>query len=494
MEEIVKHPPTDEQQAIIEQVSSSDGNLLITALAGTGKTTTLQMMQDHLDESPRLYLAFAKRNVIDAEGKFPSDTEIRTFNSCGHRIVQKMVNKRKLEVDKNKTNKLLRVIIDEAPKNTQSVLWGVYYDVIPAVAHAKALGYIPDGSYTNAKRLMNREEFHARLATDLEEPDELTAELIDTVLLQSIRTAFEGYIDFNDQVYIPAVFGGPYPRFPYVMADEAQDLNPVNHAMLYRLVKGRFAAVGDDAQSIYAFRGAVQGGMEQLKKHFNMEEMTLSVSFRCPQAVVDHAKWRVPLFKSAKPGGSVEILSKLNPDTIPDTDDPNGVAFICRNNAPLFRLALQLLAHGRGVSVAGSEIGPRVMKIMENLGPPNMDRPSVMAAIEDWLLEKIAKKSVAAHDIAACMKVFASYGSDLEQAIAYAKSLFEQTGPIKLLTGHKAKGLEWETVYHLDPWLIQDDKGDQERNLRYVITTRAKDRLFEVNSSQIEWRHPDANE
>ena len=124
---------------------------------------------------------------------------------------------------------------------------------------------------------------------------------------------------------------------------------------------------------------------------------------------------------------------------------------------------------------------------MGKLGPGNMDRPSVMAAVDDWLLEKIAKKSASAHDIAACMKVFASYGSDLDQAVAYAKSLFDQTGPIKLLTGHKAKGLEYDTVYHLDPWLINNDKGDQERNLRYVITTRAKQQLFEINSAQIEW-------
>src|SRR6516162_3822915 len=160
MEAQVKPTPTEEQQAIIERVSATNGNLLITALAGTGKTTTLQMMQEYLDESPRLYLAFAKRNVEDAEGKFPSDTEIMTFNACGHRILAKMIGKRKLEVDKLKSNKLLRLIIDEANKNIQPVLWEVYYDVIAAVAHAKALGYIPDGSYTNATRLMNRQQFH----------------------------------------------------------------------------------------------------------------------------------------------------------------------------------------------------------------------------------------------------------------------------------------------------------------------------------------------
>ena len=78
MEAIAKPAPTEEQQAIIERVSTTNGNLLITALAGTGKTTTLQMMQEYLDESPRLYLAFARRNVEDAEMSLPRSRGTRS--------------------------------------------------------------------------------------------------------------------------------------------------------------------------------------------------------------------------------------------------------------------------------------------------------------------------------------------------------------------------------------------------------------------------------
>jgi superfamily I DNA/RNA helicase len=83
------------------------------------------------------------------------------------------------------------------------------------------------------------------------------------------------------------------------------------------------------------------------------------------------------------------------------------------------------------------------------------------------------------------MKVFATFGATLGQAVSYAEHMFAQQGTIRLLTGHKAKGLEWDTVYHLDPWLIGDE--EQELNLRYVITTRSKDKLFEVNSKDIRW-------
>jgi hypothetical protein len=43
--------------------------------------------------------------------------------------------------------------------------------------------------------------------------------------------------------------------------------------------------------------------------------------------------------------------------------------------------------------------------------------------------------------------------------------------------------LEWNTVYHLDPFLLRPD--EQDLNLRYVITTRAMDTYYEINSQDI---------
>ena len=83
------------------------------------------------------------------------------------------------------------------------------------------------------------------------------------------------------------------------------------------------------------------------------------------------------------------------------------------------------------------------------------------------------------------MRVFARFGENLSQAVEYANHLFQQTGTIMLLTGHKAKGLEWNTVYHLDPWLLGE--GEQEQNLAYVILTRAMDSYYEIDSREIRW-------
>ena len=64
------------------------------------------------------------------------------------------------------------------------------------------------------------------------------------------------------------------------------------------------------------------------------------------------------------------------------------------------------------------------------------------------------------------------------------KTFSSVKGPIQLCSGHKAKGLEWDTVFHLDPWRVpskfakKPEDQEQELNIRYVIETSPKDSLF----------------
>src|SRR5688500_13564974 len=80
----------------------------------------------------------------------------------------------------------------------------------------------------------------------------------------------------------------------------------------------------------------------------------------------------------------------------------------------------------------------------------------------------------------ACLCFFADTAPDLRGAIAAAENLFASTGSIELLSGHKSKGLEWNSVFYLDPWRIpskyanSQEEKDQESNLDYVIKTRSK--------------------
>jgi superfamily I DNA/RNA helicase len=477
-----KPKPTDEQVAILDAIRTRQGNILVNALAGSGKTSTIEMIVEELppNEQP-LYVAFNKAIVEEAQEKLPSYVEIRTLNSLGHRAwAQTCGNKVYVDTKNPKMPGIVREMLNAIKnKDDRQEAWDNYYDIIQAIGMSKHLGYIPDNTANCDRRLCERGMVQQRLDSNL---SDYCWEIVDNALRTSIKLAYGGFIDFDDQVYMSAMFGGTFQRYSNVLVDEDQDLSPVNFKMLEKLVEGRVVGVGDRWQSIYAFRGAETHGVDKLKAMFEMVEMPLSISFRCPENVVKAVHWHVPHMKWLKPGGQHAILPSLDTSQIQDNS-----AIICRNNAPLFSAAFALLSTKRSVSVAGSDIGPRVIKLLQKIGRDGDDSDTLIQRIEEWREDKLrfANNIASINDTAECLKIFATWGADLWQAIKYAEHILKQQGSIMLTTGHKAKGKEWDTVYHLDPFLCRDD--EQDRNLKYVITTRAKQTLYEIDGANIQW-------
>jgi superfamily I DNA/RNA helicase len=477
--------PTEEQEHILDLVAETTSNLLVNAYAGTGKTATLKMILNaHADRvgEPCMYVAFNKAIVREMaeeqkNGDLASIVKLKTLNSLGHGIWAKACSKVHLDPDKNKA--LFKYVVGEIDeRGSRDAAWEMYFDVLRQVSLAKNLGYIPEGKFPHAKRLCTPEEFYGQAEI---KPSPFFIGLVDTIITLSIKQAMDGTIDYDDQLFMPTLFGGSWPRFPFVVVDEAQDLSPINHAMLKKLGTGRLVVVGDRYQSIYGFRGAVTNGMQALKERFGMVEAPLSVSFRCPSEIVKGVHWRVPNFRWSREGGTRGELASINA-----SDLAQDAAIICRNNAPLFSLGFRLLAAGRGVSISGSEVGPRIAGILNKIAEPEDNQAKVLAAIDAWEAAKLseAKAPQSTVDMANCLRVFARKANSCSLMVAHVKWLFDQQGPLKLLTGHRSKGLEFDTVYHIDDWMI-DRKDEQEKNLRYVIDTRAKQSLFLVNSEGI---------
>ena len=77
--------PTAEQQQAIEAFLSLQ-SLKVNAFAGTGKTSTLQLMSKS-DTRRGIYLAFNKSIASDAARKFPSNVQALTSHSAAYRSV-----------------------------------------------------------------------------------------------------------------------------------------------------------------------------------------------------------------------------------------------------------------------------------------------------------------------------------------------------------------------------------------------------------------------
>ena len=461
--------PTIEQQNILDAVRGSKTDLMIRARAGTGKTSTLEMIDAAGGSTPYLLICFNKTIAAEATARMRPSTTVRNFNSIGHKIWAEHCHK-KLTLNKSKLLDIYRALVDDADKSERKHIWALYDQVTSAVNMARSVGYIPDSHAKASKRLLDWPSLEHFLD---ETPVPEVRGLADRVLTTCITQAYAGTIDFNDQVYMPALFGGQYPMFPTVLIDEYQDLSPVNRAMVAKLCRNsRQIGVGDEAQAIYAFRGADADAMPRAIADFSMEVLPLSVSFRCPEVITSNVHWHVPDIQSFRSGGIVE--SAENPDIQP------GAAVICRYNAPLLHLALKLLAEVQRVDVAGVDIGNRVIKLMSKLGPEDMTQAQTLHAIADWQAERESLDSKSAGDMADCMRVFARQGKTLSLALAYARHIFAATGEIKFMSGHRAKGLEFDHVYHLNSSSI--GVGGQEPNIHYVIDTRPKARLTYIEA------------
>src|SRR6266567_6238762 len=99
--------PTPEQTAILSIATTTTENLLVNALAGTGKTSTIELICHQLTTIPILYLAFNKRIVDEASRRMPSHVECRTQNSIGHRAWSQATGRR-LVVMSDKMRTILR--------------------------------------------------------------------------------------------------------------------------------------------------------------------------------------------------------------------------------------------------------------------------------------------------------------------------------------------------------------------------------------------------
>lgn len=473
--------PTAEQASIIAFSLSSKESLVINALAGSAKTTTLEMICRALPVQPILSLAFNRRIAEEMKKRLPGHVNVSTINALGHKIWAQATAKR-LILKADKVYLTLKEEVEKLRGEAKASAYDAFTDMKRAISAAKLNGYVPKGTFPQAKRLLTQDEFYSSFDDDFSSSQ---IALIEKTLTRSISDAYSGTIDFDDQIYLPTLFGGTFPRFPLVLVDEAQDLSPLNHHMLEKLVTNRLIAVGDPFQSIYAFRGAATRSMAKLTDRFNCTEMTLSVSFRCPVEIVKRAQTRAPGMRWADTAidGEVKTPGEWNAGSIPE-----GAAIICRNNAPLFKLGFALLRGGRGINLVGFDVGPGLIRILKKLGPESASRSEVLAAIAKWeaagLTKSRAKASV--RDRADALRVFAAQGETLSAAIAYAEHIFQAKGPIQLMSGHKSKGLEFDVVFHLDPDRIPSpyaetvEELEQEWNLNYVITTRAKRELWLV--------------
>jgi superfamily I DNA/RNA helicase len=481
---------------------------VISAYAGTGKTTTLVscVAPALAGSGPCLAVAFNKKIKDELEKRMPAYVNVKTMNGLGHSAWGSAIGKR-LTLDDKKLGRLVSALVKD-----QGLCPDTWANIRALVSRAQQAGLIPN-KFPQRSLLTDDEGSWSDLADELYidgKPELFRA--ARAVLISSIMEAYQGTVSFDDQIYMSALFGGMFPRYPVVIVDEAQDLSPLNHIMIQKSAADRLIVAGDARQSIYTFRGAAHDSIERLMKLRPIwKDLPLTLTFRCPTEVVARQQTHAPGYAAA-PSNLLGSVHKF--PAKPEGQEPSWtweelqslasgqIAILCRNNGPLLFMAFKLIAQRIPPVMLGREIGKGLVKLSQKIMPQDSTPiAECRTLICDWrdtetslaLANGKEERIAGIHDRAECL--FAVLGAtpqpqNAKEFRAELEALFSRTaGWVTLSSIHKAKGLEFDTVVHLDPWRIPSKfalkraaLGDnrellQEKNLQYVCETRTKDVL-----------------
>jgi DNA helicase II / ATP-dependent DNA helicase PcrA len=284
-----------------EAVLQTDGAVMIVAGAGSGKTRVLtyriaHLLQQGVEPFHILSLTFTNKaaremreRIHAVAGPEARNLWMGTFHSIFAKILR--IESDKLGYPRNFTiydtddaKSLLKSIVNEMKLDDKVYKPGVLYNRISAAKNAliKAAAYNADGENTLYDESSGRPKFGAIYSAYEARCFRAGAMDFDDLLVKM----FDLLNNFNEVL-------NKYQRmFEYIMVDEFQDTNHAQYAIIRKLANmhQNIAVVGDDAQSIYAFRGATIKNILNFNRDFpDVKMVRLEQNYRSTKTIVNAA-------------------------------------------------------------------------------------------------------------------------------------------------------------------------------------------------------------
>lgn len=285
-----------------EAVTYNDGPSLIVAGAGSGKTRVLTYKISYLIESgfpasSILALTFTnkaaremKERIAKVVGeKFSRYLWMGTFHSIFSRILRAEAEKigftRDFTIyDAADSKGLIRDIIKEMELDEKKYK---VKDVVNRISYAK-------NNIITAEMYENNSDYRS------DDCNRGVARIFEVYKNYSERCRISNAMDFDDLLmYVfllfkehPEVLEYYQQRFEHILVDEYQDTNVLQHRIVTMLAQKyqHISVVGDDAQSIYSFRGAEIDNMLKFQRTFpTCKLFKLEQNYRSTQTIVNAA-------------------------------------------------------------------------------------------------------------------------------------------------------------------------------------------------------------
>lgn len=313
-----------------QAVEKIEGASLIIAGAGSGKTKVLTcriayMLECGISPSHILALTFtnkAAKEMKERVAQLVGPTQVRylwmgTFHAVFARILRTHAERLGYPTsftiyDKTDAKSVVKACLKELQLDDK-----IYpiNDICAHISRAK-------------NNLTTAQAYAADGQAQQEDGARRQARFCEIFLLYAKKCKLAGAMDFDDLLLNTYQLFTQYPdvvelyrsQFKYIMVDEYQDTNYAQYLIVRSLAqpKGNIAVVGDDAQSIYAFRGARIENIWAFKTDFkDVQTFRLEQNYRSTQTVVDAAnslikhntqRMNKDCFSKAEVGDKIEVL------------------------------------------------------------------------------------------------------------------------------------------------------------------------------------------
>ncbi|WP_433661362.1 DciA family protein [Nocardia sp. CA-128927] len=476
---VVAGEPTPEQHAAMAAFGT-DKHLAIQAGAGTGKTTTLQLLGA---STPRrgLYIAFNKAVADEARRRFPRNIDCRTTHSLAFGAVGQRYRDR-LNAPRTPSR---QVAVELGIRNEVRIgerlasVSAQYYATMRAVAK-----YCHSGDDTiNARHVPRMRgietDEHHHAFTNLILPFARRA-------WNDLQNPTFGHVRFEHDHYLKMwALTLPELDYEFLLLDEAQDTNPcIEQIFIAQRGRAQLIMVGDSAQAIYGWRGA-----RDVMSGFDGMHLGLTQSFRFGAAVADVANlWLHAIDAPIRLTGSEQLSTEVGV-----VDEPD--AIVCRTNAGAMCEVIAALDAGIKVALVGG--GGTLRSLAEAARDLKAGRRAThheLSLFESWgEVQYYASGDPQGGDLLPFVKLIDEHGVEAILA-AINKLSDEPSAQLTISTAHKAKGREWRKLRIAsdfnEPAKTDDGQPgpihDDDARLAYVAVTRAR---LHLDLGSLAWIH-----
>lgn len=496
------------QRAIFNEIEHGIGNMVITAAAGSAKTTTIENCLRFIsDEKRKLFLAFNVSTVekLKSEIVDVGNTKIMTFHGLGNRILRE--NGKITEetiIDEFKYSRYVKQHINE----------------ISAYGETASLGILSVAYISNIVSMINYARYYTAMRVkDIEEVADIYGivpvrdeyEVVRNVLIwgkDNIET-----IDHTDMIWLPNVLNLATKKyiFDFIFIDEAQDTTLAHQMLVDKCFKRgcRFIAVGDPKQQINVWCGATEKAVENYERRPNTKKMKLPISYRCPKKIVEMAKEYSPEITAADFAKDGEIRYDVSPNLAKPGD-----MVLCRIISKLIEQYMSYLRGNKKAYLKGSDaVKSTYLDLISGIDAARIDArclttngliPQLYRLYFDRL-KSIQERfnidedeamyhyeALNLYDNIEAIKVLSEGLDTVDELVDKIKVIFngDENDAIILSTVHKAKGMEADNIFILCPSLMPSRLARRawevqaEKNLLYVAITRAKKTLNYIKEEE----------